>query len=79
MAQAAAALGQLATTLHVPVEMLWEKIPNWTDADTERAKRLVTTGGVDAILQALGIDPNKGVEPEAAPKPAGGSDRGVES
>jgi hypothetical protein len=77
MAQAAAALGQIATTLRVPVEMLWEKIPGWTDADSERAKRLSTTGGVDAILLALGIDPAKGVQ--EPPGPSGGSDRGVES
>ena len=48
--QAAMALGILATNLKVPVEMLWERIPGWTDNDVERAKNLVTSGSIDALL-----------------------------
>jgi hypothetical protein len=50
LSQAADALGKLATQLHVPLEMLWERIPNWTDGDSERAKNLVQNGGIDALL-----------------------------
>lgn len=39
--QVADALGKIAQMLGVPVEMLWERIPGWTDADTEDAKELV--------------------------------------
>ena len=48
--QAAMALGILATNLKVPVEMLWERIPGWTDSDVERAKNLVLNGSIDALL-----------------------------
>lgn len=49
-AQASQALGALATQLKVPLEMLWEKIPGWTDDDVERAKTLVESGGIDQLL-----------------------------
>jgi hypothetical protein len=52
-AQTVQALGQMATTLKVPVEMLWERIPNWTDQDVKRAKELVETGAIDALLAEL--------------------------
>lgn len=42
-------LGKLATMLNVPVEMLWEKIPNWTQQDVENAKALAKSG--DSIAQ----------------------------
>lgn len=50
LVQAADALGKLAVQLKVPVEMLWEKIPGWTDGDTERAKELVESGALDMFL-----------------------------
>ncbi len=53
MEQAAMSLGMLATNLKVPVEMLWERIPNWTDQDVERAKQLVQEGGIDELLAAI--------------------------
>lgn len=54
LAQAADALGKLATMLGVPVEVLWEKIPGWTDQDVARATALVERGGgMDALLAAL--------------------------
>lgn len=55
LSQAADALGKLATQLHVPLEMLWERIPNWTDADSERAKNLVQNGGIDALLAEVDL------------------------
>lgn len=41
--QAADALGKYAQMLGVPVELLWEKIPGWTDQDVERAKQLANS------------------------------------
>lgn len=40
LSQIADALGKLATQLKVPVPMLWERLPDWTDQDTERAMKL---------------------------------------
>lgn len=60
------ALGKLATMLGVPVEMLWERIPDWTQQDTERAKALVAqNGGMDALLAQLAGGAT------SAPAPAG--------
>ena len=54
LAQAADALGKLAQMLQVPVEMLWEKIPGFTDQDVERAKALAEQGGgIDALIREL--------------------------
>lgn len=40
LAQAADALGKLATMLGIPAELLWEKVPGFTDQDVDRAKEL---------------------------------------
>lgn len=56
MTQAADALGKLAVQLQVPLEMLWERIPGWTDTDVDRAKELVESGGIDALLRELTAD-----------------------
>jgi len=65
--QAAQALGQLASTVGVPLEMLWSMIPNWTDSDVERAKSLAEAQGMDQLLAELagqtGGDP---ADPKAA-------------
>lgn len=54
LAQAADALGKLATMLGVPVELLWHKIPGFTEQDVEAAKKLVEEGGgVDALVRKL--------------------------
>lgn len=42
MNQVADALGKMAKLLGVPVQMLWERIPNWSDQDTERAMALLS-------------------------------------
>ncbi len=53
-AQAADALGKLAQILSVPVERLWEKIPGLSEADVNRARDLVTSGGgIEALLAEL--------------------------
>jgi len=54
LAQAADALGKLAQMLNVPVQVLWEKIPGWTQTDVERAKALAAEGGsMDQMLAEL--------------------------
>lgn len=53
MIQAINALGIAATTLKVPLEMLWERIPDFTDGDVERAKKLVEEGTFDRLLAEL--------------------------
>lgn len=54
LAQAADALGKLATMLSVPVELLWEKIPGFTDQDVDTAKALIEQGGsMEALLREL--------------------------
>ena len=53
MSQAADALGKLAVQLKVPIEMLWERIPGWTDTDVQRAKELVETGELEKLLAEL--------------------------
>lgn len=53
MSQAADALGKLAAQLGVPFEMLWERIPGWTDDDVQRAKELVESGSLEVLLREL--------------------------
>jgi hypothetical protein len=66
--QAAMALGMLATNLKVPVEMLWERVPGWTDTDVERAKKLVASGSsIDKLLAEIEAELTK--QP-AQPQPA---------
>ena len=53
MTQAADALGKLAVQLKVPLEMLWEKIPGWTDTDVSRAKELIEDGTFETLIKEL--------------------------
>lgn len=53
LSQTADALGKLATQLEVPVELLWERIPGWTDSDTARAKPLRAMAQVAALLEQV--------------------------
>lgn len=53
MSQAADALGKLALQLGVPIEMLWERLPGWTDDDVQRAKELVEDGSLERLLAEL--------------------------
>jgi Phage portal protein, SPP1 Gp6-like len=67
LAQAADALGKLAQMLGVPVEMLWEQIPGWTDQDVQRAKELAKeSGGMNALMAAL----TASTAPPSPPAPA---------
>jgi hypothetical protein len=76
LVQTANALGIIATALKVPVEMLWERLPGWTDLDSERAKELIESGdAIDAILAEIAQDnAMAAAEAEAKIKGTGGSD-----
>lgn len=65
LSQTADALGKLATQVEVPVEILWERIPGWTDSDTERAKPLRDLAQIATLLEAVDKQ-TKPVEPKAA-------------
>jgi hypothetical protein len=81
--QTSNALAIMATSLKIPLEMLWEKLPGWTDGDTERAKGLVESGAFEKLIGQLeaeiAADSAKtmadAVPPE--PKATGGSDKGA--
>ena len=45
-------LALAATGLKIPVEMLWGRLPGWTDQDTERAKSLIESGDMIDVLLA---------------------------
>ena len=65
LAQAADALGKLAQMLNIPVQLLWEKIPGFTDQDVERAKALIES---DALTQ-LFTELDRQTNPEPTPSP----------
>jgi hypothetical protein len=70
LAQAADALGKLATMLGVPSEILWEKIPGFTDQDLERARVLAQEqGGLAELLRSMSdnVAPAVPGVPEPAP------------
>jgi hypothetical protein len=70
--QAAMALGMLATNLKVPVEMLWERVPGWTDIDVERAKKLATGEGIDKLLAEVdAITKEAAAQQQNQPQPVG--------
>jgi hypothetical protein len=75
MSQAADALGKLALSLKVPVEMLWERIPGWTDSDTERAKDMIEDGSIEALLAKFAPeDPADAKDEGETDAPSGSTD-----
>lgn len=59
LVQTVNALALAATGLKIPVEMLWERIPGWTEQMTERAKDLIESGDmIDAVLAELQAQQN---------------------
>lgn len=77
LSQAADALSKLADGLGVPREMLWERIPNWTDLDTERAKALIQDGAIDELLARLTNQAApRALEGQQPPQPDTGVERG---
>ena len=66
LAAIADAWGKIATQLQVPVEMLWEKIPGWTQTDVERARALASSGdSLGQLAQALTAQADALAEPPA--------------
>src|SRR5699024_11160553 len=73
LAQAADALGKMASQLHVPYELLWEQIPGWTQTDVERARHMVEEeDGIQRLLNALGGEEPQPPQTEETPPPDGG-------
>lgn len=51
--QAVQGLGIAASQLGVPLEMLWKKMPNWTEADQANALQAVESGAADALIEQI--------------------------
>lgn len=45
ISQTADALGKLAEQLNIPVELLWSRVPGWTESDSIDAKRMISESG----------------------------------
>lgn len=58
------ALGKMAQMLAIPPQVLWEKIPGWTQQDVERAKAEAANADAIGSLTAL-LDRQMGAEPAA--------------
>ncbi|WP_134324705.1 phage portal protein [Cumulibacter soli] len=52
-AQMVDGLGKLAQMLQVPVEMLWEDIPGWTDTKVDRARQMRETDPVQSLARTV--------------------------
>jgi hypothetical protein len=64
------ALGKMAQMLGVPVEMLWPRIPGWTDQDQDKATELLKSGdALDHLIGELKAQsaPAKAAAPTAPP------------
>jgi len=61
------ALGKMASQLHMPVELLWERLPGFTQQDLERGRQLLAQGDSLRMLAEL-LDRQAG-EPEPRPSP----------
>lgn len=72
LAQIAAAL-QMISTVGVAPEMLWDRIPGWTDQDTERNKRLIK----EASAMGLLMDSLAKGQMSPTPAPAGQPSQGT--
>lgn len=82
LVQTVNALALAATGLQIPLEMLWEKLPWWTDQMTERAMALVESGdSVDAVLAELeseqAASAAKKMSDAVPPTPVAGGPKGV--
>jgi hypothetical protein len=56
------ALGKMQQMLGIPAEMLWERIPGWTDQDQARASTRQSGDSLDKLMVTL----------DKQAKPAGG-------
>jgi hypothetical protein len=63
LAQTADALGKVAQMLQVPVEILWRKLPGFTQQDIDEAKAIIDEqGSVSGAMQRLFADTDPSVE-----------------
>lgn len=69
LAQVADALGKLAQQLEIPTELLWNRIPNWSQQDTDVALRRRAELLYEQELMALAAE--EGVTPSGEPRPDG--------
>lgn len=58
LVQTVNALGIAATALKVPVQMLWERIPGWTDQDSQRALDLVQGDNMERLFAQMEAELN---------------------
>jgi hypothetical protein len=73
-AQTVDGLGKLASMLNVPVELLWEDVPGWTQQKVQRAKDLLRQGdALGSLTQLLEQQAAAETPPPAAAPPAEGA------
>lgn len=70
--QVADALGKMSKLLGVPAQMLWERIPNWSDQDTDRAMGLLSDSSAEQellrrITSGTSMADMAAADPNAAP------------
>lgn len=70
LAQVADALGKMAQMLGVPVEILWERLPGFTDQDIARARQLVQERDAISALERIVNGPPEGPGAGAGSQPA---------
>jgi len=68
-AQIADSLQKLRIGTELPLEMLWEYLPNWSDDKTERAKMLMASGVVESLVSELARQDAAAAAPAEAPPP----------
>lgn len=67
LAQAVDALGKMAQMLGFPPELLWAKVPGFTEQDVDEARQLVESrGGIDQVLNQL-ANAQQSTDPAPAP------------
>lgn len=69
LAQVADAYGKIAQMLGMPVEILWERLPGFTQQDIERARELLQANNSVAALERM-LNAESGGQPADAGAPA---------
>lgn len=72
LSQVADALGKLADQLGIPPQALWDRVPGWTDQDTQRALALLADQGdpMGDLISQLDRQASPVLDPEDAKKRA---------
>jgi len=68
------ALGKMQSMLGIPAEMLWTRVPGWTDQDQARAVEIIQSGdSLDKLMVTLGKQQMPGTQQAGdVPSPDGG-------